>query len=276
MIGTDNNKLFVTEEEDEGIPTPAAVKNEEVEDIDMQDFDNSNAPGYAQQYSNVDDEDEDEEDPIIESFPVNIAGNNESLYIFQYASKPKVVGKKPAEHPFINEARYKKKSSLWELDIPLDENSFFNSDKADGTWGKANIQTLKGVGVPNDGQYTAFVANGQIYLTPIKTVAQLRPFFNYIDASNQERKQEEHKQNASAHSQRAQVVTMSVKSANDQTHNRLTGSLLAHKVADEEESEALIWAENTYEQFKEDIIKETERTALKPLDTKEDYLTKLI
>lgn len=135
---------------------------------------------------------------------------------------------------------------------------------------------MKGVGVKNDGQYVAFVANGEVYMAPVKTVAQLRPFFKYIDSAAQERRQEEYKQNANPQSQRAQVVTMSVKSVSDQANNRLTGSLLAHKIADEEDATELEWIESTFEQYKEGIMTESKEAILKPLDKDEDYLSKLL
>lgn len=218
---------------------------------------------------------DDEVDPIVEEFPINIAGNEEDIHIFQYANKAKLIGKKLAEHPVIAAARYKSKSTLWELDIPLDDNAFFNKHKAEDDWDGVKIQTLRGVGVPNKGQYASFVANDQIYLVPVNTVAQFRPYFKYIDHSIQQTKQDELKQNPSAASQKAQVVTMSVKSVNDPSQNKLAGSLLAHKIAAEEIPTDLTWTETTFEQFKETIIQEAGEHILKPSETKEEYISKL-
>lgn len=221
-------------------------------------------------------EGDDPDDPAIEVYPVFMAGKDENLHILQYVNKAKLVGKRLAEHPLISSARYKKASKLWELDLPLDEEAFFSKYKAEEKWDGVEVQTLKGVGVPNEGQYIAFIKKKKIYLAPVKDVSQLRPYFKYIDASVQKSKKEELKQNQNAAaSQKAQMVTMSVKSVNDPTQNRLTGSLLAHKIADEEKPKELQWIEGTVDQFQETLIKESHEHELKPIDNKESYVSKL-
>lgn len=247
------NKLFVTEEEEE-IVEHITKKSREPEDVEMTiDVDDDN-------------------DPVVEEIPLNIAGNGRHLQVFQYASRPRRVAGKAAKQPFIAAVRYKSNSSVWELDIPLDEQTFFNKDKAEADWDGVNIQTLKGVGVDNEGQYAAFVSDGQAYLIPVEKVAQLKPFFKYIDHANQQKRQEDAKQNVNPSSQRAHVITMSVKSVNDQTQNRLTGSLMAHKVADEESSVDMDWIDNTFEEFKDGMVKETDQHKLRPVKNDKDYL----
>lgn len=68
---------------------------------------------------------------------------------------------------------------------------------------------------------------------------------------------------------------MSVKSVNDPSQNRLTGALLAHKIADEEDPKKLQWVEGTVEQFQETIVKESYEHILKPIDNEESYVSKL-
>lgn len=246
-----DNKLFVTEEE-EGELIDAA---EESQDADI----------------NIE-----EEDPVIQEIPLNLTGKDEILHIFQYANKPKKVSRKPTDHPFIGSARYKSNSSVWELDTPLDETAFYNKEKAEDSWTNANIQTLKGVGVENKGQYAGFVADGQVYLIPVEKVAQLRPFFKYIDDANVQRRQEDAKRNMNPASQRTQVITMSVKSVNDPTQNRLAGALLAHKVAAEEEAKNLAWIENTFAQFKESAVAESAAHILQSIGDEQDYVANLV
>ncbi|CCK69262.1 DNA-directed RNA polymerase III subunit C37 KNAG_0C01490 [Huiozyma naganishii CBS 8797] len=280
-----SNKLFVTEEEDEE-DNISLEKVDQDGDITMREAGAGEATteataeakphkiGKSKHHRATIDSDED--DPVVEEFPINIAGNDEQLHVLQFASKPKVVGKKSAEHPIVADARFKTKSHIWELDIPLDEEAFFNKAKAEDNWNGVTFQTLKGVSVDNEGQYAAFVADKQLYLVPVKTISQMKPYFKYIDAVTQQNRKEESNRNPSAASQRAQVVTMSVKSVNDPSQNRLTGSLLAHKVADEEPARDMEWTEGTFEQFRDTILKDCSQHILKPVENEDKYLSKLL
>ncbi|CCE93988.1 DNA-directed RNA polymerase III subunit C37 TDEL_0H01290 [Torulaspora delbrueckii] len=249
------NQLFVTDEDDK------------VQDDEVMDESENIVPQAKSEETYIDDE----EDPVIQEFPLNVAGRDETLHILQYANKPKKMGGKAADHPLIGAARYKPNSSVWELDVPVDEAAFYNKSRAEENWGEANIQTLRGVGVENEGQYAGFVSNGQIYLLSVEKVAQLRPFFKYIDKVSTERKQDDAKRNANPASQKSQVVTMSVRSVNDQTQNRLAGSLLAHKVADEEEATEMSWVENTFEAFKESVVADAAAHVLQPVGDAKEY-----
>lgn len=283
------NSLFVQEEEEEEdikpqvdmegdiAMTESSATIEEEKSVEPSKEEVKEEPKHKLHLVKMEPEEEeiDEEDPIVESYPMFMAGKDENLHVLQFVNRAKLIGKKPAEHPIISAARYKKKSNLWELDIPLEEEAFFNKHKAEDKWDGVNVQTVKGVGVPNEGQYAAFVRNKQIYLAPVKDVSQLRPYFNYIDTSIQQTRKEESRYSQSAASQKAQMVTMSVKSVSDPSQNRLTGSLLAHKVADEEESKSLQWVVGTAEQFQETIAKDAYENVLKPIDTEESYTSKL-
>ncbi|QLQ78543.1 hypothetical protein HG537_0A07900 [Torulaspora globosa] len=253
------NQLFVTDDEDrqpeESIPEEPLRVPEEIHD---------NEPI------------EQGDDPVMQEFALNIAGRDELLHVLQYANKAKKIGNRIADHPFIGACRYKPKSCVWELDIPVDDGAFFNKQRAEDNWGKADVQTLRGVGVGNSGQYAGFVSDGQVYLVPVDKVAQLRPFFKYIDKASLDRKQEDAKRNVNPASQKSQVVTMSVKSANDPTQHRLAGALLAHKVAEEEEPTELAWVENTFEHFKESIVEEANSHELKPLGDEKNYEENLL
>ncbi|CDF90425.1 related to DNA-directed RNA polymerase III subunit RPC5 [Zygosaccharomyces bailii] len=260
MSATQENKLFVTEEED--VTSEPSVKGSA--------FDRENGMDFQSQ------DELEGEDAVIQEIPLNLAGQGEVLHILQYANKPKKVGKRVAEHPFISAARYKNASSVWELDIPLDETAFYNKNKADGEWADANTQTLRGVGVENKGQYAGFVADGQIYLTPVEKITQLRPNFKYIDSLNQQRRQDDSRRNVNPASQKAQVVTMSVKSVNDPVQHRLAGSLLAHKVEEEEKFADLTWVEDAFEQFKDSVVADCSTHTLKALGDEQNYLENLV
>lgn len=275
-----SNKLFVAEDYDED-PFPVSDDSGENKDVEMGDneADNNESHNTADQKIEFSDEEiepemEDEDDSIVESYPLYLAGHDEHLHVLQYANRPKMVERKAVEHPIIAAARYKKKSELWELDIPLDIEAFYNTARAEDDWNGVSFQTLKGVSVPNAGQYAVFVHNNKLYLSPVETIAQMRPYFKYIDTATQKARNENKQTNNPAASQKAHVVTMSVKSVNDPTQNRLAGSLLAHKIADEEIPIDLQWLEGTFDQFKETIINESRSHKLKPIETKDDYVNK--
>lgn len=253
------NQLFVTDEED-GVPEESV----------------SQEPLAVPQADPDEEVIEEGDDPVTQEFPLNIAGRDELLHVLQYANKSKRIGNRTADHPFIAACRYKPNSSVWELDIPVDDGAFFNKQRAEDNWGKADMQTLKGVGVENSGQYAGFVSNGEVYLVPVERVTQLRPFFKYIDKASSDRRQEDAKRNVNPASQKSQVITMSVKSVNDPTQHRLAGALLAHKVADEEDSTELAWVDNTFEHFKESVVAEANSHVLKPLGDEKDYEDNLL
>ena len=117
---------------------------------------------------------------------------------------------------------------------------------------------------------------GQLYLLPVEKVAQMRPYFSYIDSQQQARKDEDARSKPlNPQAKKNQVITMSVKSSSEANQNRLGGSLLAHKVADEEESKDLQWKDDTFEAFLEEVTKEGSNISLKPLGDDTEYLSKL-
>ena len=299
-----SGKLFIAEDEDEemmdqveqaidgegdvDMSSTQRIKSEPNEHqnilhkvkVDGTDFMGSHEKGAtdAKENMEIDGSGEDSDDPVIREIPINLVGRGENIHILQFASKPRFIGRRLAEHPVIAVARHKHKASIWEVDIPLDDQAFYNKDKAERKWDGVKFQTLRGIGIKNTDNYAAFLADGQVYLVPIQTISQLRPYFKYIDKIDEEKKEEDMKQNtrAAAASQKAQVVTMSVKSANDQSQQRLTGSLLAHKVAGEEAATELPWIENTFEQFRDALVKEATEQELEPVETSAEYLSKLL
>ncbi|CCH61041.1 hypothetical protein TBLA_0D05480 [Henningerozyma blattae CBS 6284] len=281
---SEKNSLFVKDDEDDDVDmisnandstTKEGTSSVAVESMDI-DIDNDSLDSNSDE-ANFD---IDEEDPIIEEIPLNIGGKDEHLHILQYIGKNKRLGKKPANHPFVSDIRYKAKSSVWELEIPLDESSFFNKNKDNeinggDDWEDANIQYLKGVSVKNNGQYVAFSSNKQVYLLPVEKIAQVKPYFKHIDDLTKKRKQIESKNNATPASQKAQVVTMSVKSVSDQAANKLAGSLRAHKIEAEEDPLKLSWVENTFNSFRDSVKQEVSEHQLKCISERDVYLSKL-
>ncbi|AMD19350.1 HBR449Cp [Eremothecium sinecaudum] len=223
------------------------------------------------------------DDPVVEEIAVNLVHGPCPLHVLQYANKPKKLGRRLIDHPPVKEVRYKEKSSLLEMDIPLNTEYFFNTDRAKEEWNDVEVQTLRGVGVQNDGQYVGLMHDGELYLLPVESVAQMRPYFKYIDQSHQQQQRRQDDMSARTGSSgsngtapKAQVVTMSVKSSSEANQNRLGGSLLAHRIAEDEQSQEFAWKEDTIDSFMAEIITEEAREPLKPLEDATDYLKKLI
>ncbi|CUS20737.1 LAQU0S01e13542g1_1 [Lachancea quebecensis] len=221
-------------------------------------------------------EEGEESDPIVSEIPINLTNGPFPLHILQYPNKPKKNGNDPVLHPPVSQVRYKSKSSLWELDVPVNTEIFYDKNRAEDEWDSVAHQTLKGVGVETEGQYVGMVVDEEVYLLPVQAVAQMRPFFKYIDTVAQSKRENEARgaQPSNPAARRAQVVTMSVKSSSEANQPRLGGSLLAHKVADEEPPQDLEWIEGTFNQFRESVITEDSRTMLLPLGDENDYLSK--
>lgn len=223
---------------------------------------------------------EEEEDPVVQEIPINLTTGPCPLHMLQFVNKPKKLSKNMEEHPPVAGVRYKEESHVWELDIPLNTQVFYDKEKAKEVWDNVELQSLSGVAVESDmQQYVGVMKEGQLYLVPVEKVAQMRPYFNYIDVQQKARKDDDSKRAAGAGSNNAksnQVVTMSVKSSSEANQNRLGGALLAHKVAEEEEPKDLEWKEDTYEAFVEEITcKDSVRETLKPKDDEATYLSKL-
>ncbi|SCW00179.1 LAFE_0B11188g1_1 [Lachancea fermentati] len=218
-----------------------------------------------------------EDDPVVQEIPLNLSSAPFPLHLLQYPNKPKKAGREP-NTPHVSQARYKMQSSLWELDIPLNTEVFYDKNRAEDEWASIAHQTLKGVGVKNEGQYAGLISDNEVYLLPVDMVAQMRPYFNYIDSISQMRREDDvrsaNQSNTTA--KKAQVVTMSVKSSSEANQPRLGGSLLAHKVADEEDELNLEWITNTFPQFKESVTSAEAREYLKPKGDENDYLSKLM
>ncbi|SCU90418.1 LANO_0D08680g1_1 [Lachancea nothofagi CBS 11611] len=238
---------------------------EEDEDVVMGSPDGENAP---------------EDDPIVTEIPINLTNGPFPLHILQHPNKPRKTAQDAVLNPPVSQVRYRTKSALWELDVPVNTEVFYDKNRAEDDWESVAHQTLKGVSVPSEGQYVGMMSEDQLYLIPVQAVAQVRPFFKYIDtAAAQSRRDDDDsrsQQFANPQARKAQVVTMSVKSSSEANQPRLGGSLLAHKIADEEKYQELEWIEGTFPQFQESVITEESRIRLQSVGDENDYLSKAI
>lgn len=220
---------------------------------------------------------ESDEDPVVMEIPINLTRGPCPLHVLQYANKSKKLGKSLNSHPHISEFRYGDRTGLMEMDIPLNTQVFFDEIRSKEDWNDVKVQTLRGVGVPNEGQYVGIMFENQLYLLPIEKVSQMRPFFKYIDSTQLQKKQDDAMSQSQINApKKAQVVTMSVKSSSEATQTRLGGSLLAHKIANEEDVIKLKWKEDTYEDFLNVITKPESRQQLEPIEDSCEYLNNLV
>ncbi|SCU77637.1 LAFA_0A02652g1_1 [Lachancea sp. 'fantastica'] len=220
-----------------------------------------------------------ETDPVVSEIPINVTNGPFPLHILQYLNKPRKTAQDAVLHPPVSQVRYKAKSAVWELDVPVNTEVFYDSNRAEDGWDSVAHQTLKGVSVKNEGQYVGMMVEKELYLAPVEAIAQVRPFFKHIDSAAARAKRDDDdlntaQQPANGQAKKAQMVTMSVKSSSEANQPRLGGALLAHKVADEETPETLEWIEGTFPQFQQSVVSEEARVPLQPIGSSDDYLSK--
>ncbi|KKA02046.1 DNA-directed RNA polymerase III subunit HuRPC5 [Hanseniaspora uvarum DSM 2768] len=226
-------------------------------------------------YVETHEEEFEDTDPIIETIPMFLnPSNNENIQLWQFTNKNKKHVASPSNNIDNNlyNVRYKKATGSWEVDFNLanananlpfyniprlaskyneeETNSSFkqqiyeepgNTDPQNMTF----FQNMTGVEIDNQSSFTQLVGvltdkeDGSKALELVKMTknVQFRPSFKYIDevktkssapiANTQQTQQ-----------QGATMVTLSAANKNDQNGNaaKLTGSLLAYKLNDEEPS----------------------------------------
>lgn len=256
-------KLFVFEEDGDAVMPD--ISSSELKDVTMDSTKNI-----------------DIDDPIVEEIPINLTASPCPINILQYTNMSNKLGKRLIHDHSVKQVRYKEKSRLLEMDIPLNTNLFFDQDRAKEEWNGVDAQTLKGVGVPNGGQYAGLMHEKQLYLLHVDTVTQMRPYFKYIDHIQQLQKKKddlsvrESSGGSIGPVPKAQVVTMSVKSSSEANQNRIGGSLLAHKIAEDEMHKILEWKYDTFENFLAEVTAEDARKSLNVSGDTNSYLEKLI
>ncbi|KAL6937984.1 hypothetical protein ACO0RG_004511 [Hanseniaspora osmophila] len=247
------------------------------------DIDGSAIADSAVQEDESDAEDYDEEDdPVVKSIPINLNTLAYPINVFQYPTKPKKLLGTRTElpHPSIAAVRLKPNSKQWEMEVPLEQNVFFDKEGSEEKWPNANIenQVLTSVTVSENGQYVAFYRDEQLYLLPVESFGQFRPLFKHIDSQNGAVSATNAPTNGanSSGTGKTTVVTMSVKSSAEANQNRLGGALLAQKISEEETFKDLQWVDHTFEQFMETVMTEESKKKVENASSKEDYFAKLL
>ncbi|KAJ3045652.1 DNA-directed RNA polymerase III subunit RPC5 [Rhizophlyctis rosea] len=200
-------------DDDENLPVAngaqADVNGEHVGDTSMDVDENEGLEDQEEE------EDEEEEDEIVREIDVFFAGNlAESLYIFQYPTRPHAFT--DDYHPVAG--RFKRKAQKFELDIPLDTYGPHYNQDAGKTLGEGTHdiplptaserrderpavllqkQTLSSSLLPSHAKYMVGVfAEDELHLTPVNATLQLRPSLQYIDKMNEKKRATTQRANA--------------------------------------------------------------------------------
>ncbi|KAH3900663.1 uncharacterized protein SCODWIG_01513 [Saccharomycodes ludwigii] len=282
-MNIDQSNVVVKEEEDQNNPIDINLLKEEQEyQVDDDNKMHIDSDKGEQEYQvdddtkmHIDSDKEDDDDEIIKEIPINLTSAPYPVNVLQYPNKPKrsLDKNRALPHPYISQVNYKEKSKLWELEIPLNEQLFYDKEGAEEKWPSEDIkkQFLRGVCVDETDQFVGVYANDQIYLVPVQGYAQLRPCFKHIDESTKNISEgnnvtgrsitsgsitttSDNNSKNSNNANRATMVTMSVKSTSEANKNRLGGALAAHKIEEEEEIKILDWVDQTFGDFKNSII----------------------
>ncbi|KAI8089797.1 DNA-directed RNA polymerase III subunit Rpc5 [Halteromyces radiatus] len=200
--------------------------------------------------------DMDEDDPIVGEFPVFLSNQlASSLYLLQYPMRNTPFG--PRQGP--EKARIKPKAKMIQLDLPLDTRSrYYNTERGEdfamGMHDKAiktaydrrmeeheeeqrfgarnkkqedellDRMTLTSTEVPTQTKYLVGVMhNGELHVTPLSTVIQMRPGFNYLDkiddkwkAANKRIQEVERQEEKKKMESQAQTVQVSMKQSENE------------------------------------------------------------
>ncbi|KAG6611110.1 DNA-directed RNA polymerase III subunit RPC5-like protein [Phytophthora cinnamomi] len=125
-----------------------------------------------------------DDDPVVREIPVHLADElRNSLYMVQFPLRPTY---RPMPEP-PRRARIKPTNQLLQLDFPVDQRSeHFDQDAEE--YLKQKHLRLQSSGVPALSNYAVGVfRQGQLHLTPLSAVMQMRPSLAHIDdAVNEE------------------------------------------------------------------------------------------
>ncbi|CAN6631673.1 DNA-directed RNA polymerase III subunit RPC5 [Trichomonascus vanleenenianus] len=231
-----------------------------------------------------DEDDVDEEDPVINSFPVFFtkqAANK--THVYQYPTRAHAYPLVDALNSGVLDSRIKPGVDLVEVDIPvMTGNNFYDKDKGDN-WQKMDRQTMSGV-MTNDrnsdkfNKYMVGVFNkGQLHLTPIKSIVQLRPQFKYIDREIQTEKELSKSAAAKTNTNTGTTAVQMTARAATNMAPQFSGALKMKKKGDDEQFVGIDWHDrDSDESWKaSDLLLSGNEEKLKSTTTTQEYFEKL-
>ncbi|BFZ53154.1 hypothetical protein PYCC9005_000177 [Savitreella phatthalungensis] len=124
---------------------------------------------------------DDDDDPIEYSYDLFSApAMADTLHLLQYPMRPRDQAYRGAETPAG--ARFKAKTGWLEVDVPIPETQFYDTENADRWTSKWLKQQTIGGKIVGSRHYAVGVRYGdEIHLIPVAGVAQLRPLFKHVD-----------------------------------------------------------------------------------------------
>ncbi|OLL22053.1 DNA-directed RNA polymerase III subunit rpc5 [Neolecta irregularis DAH-3] len=170
-------------------------------------------------------------DPVIKSYNIHITSRlSPFLYLLQYPTRN-------AQRPYPNpiSTKYKPKTKILQLEIPIDTTHHYDSEKAekfqgDGEHGKFDRFRIEGNMTSGKAGYAVGVIRGdKLHLTPLSGTAILRPTFDYLTPPKEPKKDELKTPG------QAKAIQISAKSSTQQDPS----PLLILRVAEEEEWQRL-------------------------------------
>ncbi|OQR99712.1 DNA-directed RNA polymerase III subunit RPC5-like protein [Achlya hypogyna] len=127
-----------------------------------------------------------EEDPVVCEIPVHLAdilrGN---LHVFQYPLRPVYRGMltRPTQ------AKYKPENAMVTLDYPVNTETNYNAD--DHTPLPSLLPLTSSVVTPVSNYAVGAFRKGQLHLTPVTSIMQLRPSLHHLDEDSDEEEDNE-------------------------------------------------------------------------------------
>lgn len=272
----EDNGLFVEQEEDVEMEEEAVSNDEN----NQQSRESTASSGEDTEMQDAREDPSDDilaDDPVVQEFSV-VSTNNlgENIRLLQYPTRSVYRPFVEDQGRGVREARIKPKAGLIEVDIPIETRKFYDKEKGDN-WDQVNKQTFGGVLKQGQGRYMVGVfKDGELHVSPIHSVAQLRPQFKYFDNQMAAEKDASRSLRAetSGHQKEARAVQMTAKSSSDLAP-KFSGALAARKIADEEQYVKLDWFDrdsNESWDVSEKLISEpTQKQKLYSSMTQEQY-----
>jgi len=181
-----------------------------------------------------------DDDPVVKSYNIHVTSRLSPFsYLLQYPTRN---SQRPYPNPIST--KYKPKTKILQLEIPIDTTQYYDSEKAEkfqgeGEKGKFDRFRIEGNMMSGKAGYAVGVIRGdELHLTPLSGTGIMRPTFEYLTPPKDPKKDD-----LKAAGQ-AKAIQISAKSSTQQDPS----PLLALRIAEEEEWQRLEWCDDRSEQ----------------------------
>lgn len=194
-------------------------------------------------------DDLDNQADVVREIPIYL-NKTSNLNLFQYITQTSNKQLKQSKGVVIPGARIKPGSNIVEVDVPLNEDKFYDADKAE-QWDHLRNETLSGTLMDFQGNYVLrSTAEGDIVLSNVDKLCQLRPVFHHIDEYNDKQIDTSSAGKEVGGSSGIQIVQMSAKSGGSENEVRYSSAIQTFKRSQVEEFENLNWVDASEAQSK--------------------------